>query len=249
MNNSDVRLNGCGRTVVFQPTATVGMGKAELGMADMKFFEELITGILDMDFAHVATLQWQSDSISGQSRCGGKLIIKKLIKKSGTYDGGYHQNAAEKVRFTCSNPKCGLNMVPKIPLFTLRSSFLHLLLKQMVPGYQSANFFNCLSVVRNDGYCSHNQLGDEGWESIRKMGTITMLGKVLWGVERNFYKNECFAFKDYDFSLLAVEGLNTSEGCDGLDRWLQFLVCKLQKLVGDLIGRIIPLAIGPKKSY
>lgn len=250
MEHSDVRVNGYGRVAVFQPSLTVGMKKNKLAHGKRELLQDLFSGIMKMeDLTHVATLKWNSNSISGQSRCGGKLVIGELTNEPYTYDYAYLQNAAEKVRFTCSNPECGLDMTLKIPMVSLKSSFLHLLLKQMVPDYQSANYFNCLSVERNDAYWSHQQLGDEGWESIRRMGTVPVLGKVLWGLERNFGKNELWAYKDYDLGLLAIEGLNSSRGCDGLDRWLQFLVCKLQESWKQVLQITAPTVLGPKKVY
>ena len=249
MEHTDIKHNTFGRMVVFQPSVTVGMKKEDLVQAPASLFDDVMASVMQIQgLVHVATLDWQSGDIIKVARCGGKLAMAELFDRGyPTNDYSYVREAAEKVRFTCSNPDCGLDMAPKVTLASLKGAALHMFLKQMAPDYKSVNFTNPIVVERNDAYWNHQQIGDEGWETARKIGTIPLLGKALWGVERNLYRNELFAYRDYDLGLLAVEGLNTSNGCDGLDRWLQYLVCKLQRSLSDLITGMLPFAIGPKK--
>ena len=231
--------------VVVQPYTTTDLEKDDLVIEDDEYFDHILQDTLGFKgLVHRGILQCTTrhhNSFVEPScfiPCGGILAIE-LLKDKRFDRENYHWLGSEVV-ITCSG--CGLVAgSTSLNLEGLCNVLFHLMLKQMVPGTPSCNYLDCSNEI---------VLAQIASSDLKKANTIKSLGvlaidvNTFCGITRATTYRSIFSL---GFGLGPI--LRTvTHGCDGLDRWLQFL-CKEQvaRCKDTIMNKLLPYVAGPKR--
>jgi hypothetical protein len=232
-----------------QPEITRGMEKKEFSAKGKDFFGEVLSETIRFEnIVHTATIQHCGQYAEKLFICGGKLLFSNVPNEK--YDGynDFRRHSAEQVFVQCSNPGCGLELTPKISMSSLRHSIIHLFLKQIVPQYDVANFFNLGRLDYPQTFFLH-KFFEVNKKSLDDLGTVAFWKDVFFGSDEGMRHSRMWPEDLYnDLGLIAVGGVDSSDGCDGLDRWLQFLVAQKHAIQKATINDMKQNLLGPKKA-
>lgn len=173
--------------------------------------------------------------------CGGSLEFR-MMPLSPRYD--WLREREKEILVTCTQPNCHMEIGISWSISELREAMFHLMLKQMVPGLPTCNYIDCTLKRKNFSYL----LAEEQMSAkrIQRLGLISLIPDICWGK----IKKGPFGDHVYDFSLgfMLMPGMETTEGFDGFDRWVRFLIEKKFRRLHKQLKALTPQVIGPKTA-
>ncbi len=237
---------GSGSILLFQPSMTVGLSREQL--RDKGTLQAALSETMGFDLIHIGSLDYNThnDQFGGPyalgPQCGGRLVLKssKETRWSLRYATGNF--------IACSNPQCGAELVTSyIPTREmLADAMLHLAMKQMVPSLSTANYLNCCAKTHTSDETEKKKI-----DAIRQLGLISFLHNALTGYIDNGYfhqKGQPQMMREFSLGFMLVPGMNTIDGCDGYDQWLQLLVEKKFEQLLEQHRALRPTLLGFKSS-
>ena len=238
MQVTDVLHNRLNSLVLTELASVKERPKESVIRGGQWLFESMKVDAIDLRLTHIATIEpafWgdNNDYLGYRQHlsCGGELTFQPLPRK--THD-------VYKVK--CSGKRCGLSVRFELLDFPEpQNLLLHLLIKQMVPGLPCANYVDC-------GHMGNKEFDSE-LPIVRSYGLFAHHGFALRGTQFSQGRFACAPDTFFDLALTAKTGLQTQEGFDGFDTWMQFLVSALYLSNKNYVqSTLLPLFSGPRSK-
>lgn len=162
----------------------------------------------------------------GFTPCGGNVLLEEHEEKSST--GKWFGK-----KITCLNHK-GMVLKAKRSMGDMGNLMLHLALKQIVPALNFCNYIDC-------GFEGASEARIEIDEEARQLGVVAFM--------RSAFISDLSGGGNFGFILMP--GMRTTMGCDGFDKWLQYLVLRKFWQLRDFLifskPAIFSSLLGPKE--
>lgn len=159
--------------------------------------------------------------------CGGDAALEDFEEKS---EKGKWQFGKKII---CRS-HAGMVMQVRHSMAEMGDLMLHLLLKQMVPALTFCNYIDC-------GFEGASGAKIEIDEEARQLGVVAFM--------RSAFISDLSGGGNFGFILMP--GMRTTMGCDGLDKWLQYLVLRKFWQLRDFLifskPAIFSSLLGPKE--
>jgi hypothetical protein len=232
--------------LIVQPRGFFGLTGDGLLTMSVAFVREYLQQAIDLyDLCHVTSLHCTLDEggkpLHTGPECGGVLRFSSGARgksKAGFCELSWHEYTV----VNCS--KCGADFESSLTMADWSNMIFHLAFKQMFPNLKLLNFVNC-NAFKDDDQLFSRQC--EYTEDVRKLGVVSVSPDVFVGTMNDGYHDSACKQR-FSLGFMAVFGLNTINGFDGMDRWVQLLVSTKFELTKKFHEDALPYLIGPKPS-
>ena len=248
------------RVVLIQPVQTVGYSKEEIIEQGDGIWYSIYSDVVENahypgNLSHVGCVQCNNHTVTPDAGfpqhfipCGGTLKIRS-IPNSGKYHFLHISNQQRETLITCSNPECEMILGTSLTIDRLENYLFFLMLKQMIPSINTGNYVDCnqreLDPDHDKGEVDDvvARIGE-----IKSLGLISVASEILNGRMNNYKYFLPAALDYYSLGFTLVRGVDTLDGCDGLDEWLKHLFIKQLDRLKSQHASLLPFLIGPKSA-